>query len=530
MNGPAEPLAPPAATAPLRVQRITLTDFRAFPGPAPVSFELDGKNLLVYGENGAGKSSLFHALQDFFSLQPRRSLAEHKNVFSALPAADCQVRVEFVDQPGKPADWVDKKHPAGFQAWHLAHNIHAPSNSGDARVVDAARRSACLDYKSLLETNYRHGSEAINLFDLAVSAFLRDFRVTVEGGTETTISSLWSAIKRAEKDALVGTRSTKKEQKVRDACVAFNVAFRSALDRLLPDANGILQALGWSEVELTQLASPGVTYHTAHFRSDRRLDGLSLVPEITFRGKQLSRPQLFLNEARLSGLALALYLGGRLACVPAGESQALKLLVLDDVLVGLDHSNRLPVLDVLSSLFSDWQVVLLTHDRTWFEIALARFEAGLWRSVEIYEGNSDVTAPIPIVRNAEDRPAKDLLKKAKELLVTPYLEAAANYARQAFELVVRGACEAKEIRMPYRVYPKGFKKPLQAQDFLDQLTKWKAADNQKQGVWDAALKEVDLFKTVVMNPYSHPSAPNIPKDDIQRTIKAIEKLMELSKK
>ncbi len=35
---------------PLRIKQLTLTDFRAFPGPAPAHFDLDGKNLLVYGE------------------------------------------------------------------------------------------------------------------------------------------------------------------------------------------------------------------------------------------------------------------------------------------------------------------------------------------------------------------------------------------------------------------------------------------------------------------------------------------------
>src|ERR1035437_9550186 len=40
----------------------------------------------------------------------------------------------------------------------------------------------------------------------------------------------------------------------------------------------------------------------------------SLVPTLTYRGRPLERPQMFLNEARLSGLGLALYLGGRLAC------------------------------------------------------------------------------------------------------------------------------------------------------------------------------------------------------------------------
>ena len=530
------PAAADVATAapapqPLRIHTISLTDFRAFPGPAPAVFELGGKNLLVYGENGAGKSSLFHALQDFFSIKPSRALASHKNIFSQQSEETCKVSITFLGSSAQTFDWTTTRHPCN-------HDLKRPVADWadyffaetDPRVVDAARKSACLDYKSLLETNFKHGNGPINLFDLAVSSLLRDFRVTVVGGTESTISSLWNAIKQAEGDALRGTKSPKKEQQVRDACVAFNSAFRSALDRLLPKANEILQALGWSNVVLTGLSSPGVTYQTAHLRSARKLDGLRLTPSINFRDKPLDRPQLFLNEARLSGLALALYLGGRLACVPAGESQALKLLVLDDVLVGLDHSNRLPVLNVLSSLFADWQVVLLTHDRSWYEITLAHVAEGAWRSVEIYEGSPEGPAPMPIVRNAEDRPAKDLLKKAKELLITPYLEASANYTRQAFELAIRGACEAKDIRMPYRVYPKGFKKPLQAQDFLNQLTKWTASDKAKQAAWDAALKEVELFKTVVMNPYSHPSAPNIPKEEIQQAINAVETLLELAKK
>lgn len=36
--------------------------------------------------------------------------------------------------------------------------------------------------------------------------------------------------------------------------------------------------------------------------------------------------------------------------------------MLDDVVIGLNHSNRLPLLDVLNSMFVDWQIVLLTHD------------------------------------------------------------------------------------------------------------------------------------------------------------------------
>ena len=59
-----------AVVKPLRIETLTLTDFRAFPGPAPQHIEFAGKNLLVYGENGAGKSSIFHALRAVFSNAP----------------------------------------------------------------------------------------------------------------------------------------------------------------------------------------------------------------------------------------------------------------------------------------------------------------------------------------------------------------------------------------------------------------------------------------------------------------------------
>lgn len=36
-----------AKPKPLRIKRLTLTDFRAFPGPAPATFDFDSKNLLI---------------------------------------------------------------------------------------------------------------------------------------------------------------------------------------------------------------------------------------------------------------------------------------------------------------------------------------------------------------------------------------------------------------------------------------------------------------------------------------------------
>src|SRR3954462_12626134 len=91
---------------------------------------------------------------------------------------------------------------------------------------------------------------------------------------------------------------------------------------------------------------------------------------VSLHGRQLPLYSEFLNEARLSALALVIYLASLLESFPGGVTggpNPLKLLLLDDVLLGLDAANRIPVLEILRDEFRDWQICCLTHDRVWFE-------------------------------------------------------------------------------------------------------------------------------------------------------------------
>ena len=190
---------------PLRIQRLSLTDFRAFPGPAPVHFELEGRNLLVYGENGAGKSSLFHALREFFALQPSQPLHGYQNVFSGQAPEHTRVEVAFNDGLA-PACWWQQ--PASGVLGQFASNSvntahhghyteHHPTHitgGSDPRVMQAAQRRACLDYRALLDTNYKQGHGPVNLFGIAVEQLLHDYPVTVTGGTSSTIGALWAQV------------------------------------------------------------------------------------------------------------------------------------------------------------------------------------------------------------------------------------------------------------------------------------------------------------------------------------------------
>ncbi|MBS0492733.1 MAG: hypothetical protein JSS31_02055 [Proteobacteria bacterium] len=449
-------------------------------------------------------------------------MREHKNVFSGLPDTDCRVAVKFSNGDDW-VEWTTSRHPCISTARRPAGNWYSFAfGNADSRAISTAQRASFLDYRALLDTNYKQGNGPINLFDIAVEHLLRDFPVATAGGTSTTIGALWDAVVRSKP----GKHTNAALTRINQSCVDFNTAFRGAFPVLVPLVNELMQLLGWKDVEIKGFNTPGLTYNNARLKQNRAIDGQKLEPELSFRNHPLRTPQLFLNEARLSALGLSIYLAGRLACTPTATATALKLLVLDDVVIGLDYSNRLPLLDVLNSQFADWQIVLLTHDRNWFDLARSHLPEPGWNCVEVYEGDGAATAPMPIIRPTQNRPARALLAKAKELIATPYVEAAANYTRQAFELGVRAACELKKIEMRYTTDPKAH----QAQDFLDKLIGWTATGSVKQADWDAALARLRTLKNVVMNPYSHPDAPNIPKAEVEQAIGAVEIFLDLAAK
>jgi len=74
----------------------------------------------------------------------------------------------------------------------------------------------------------------------------------------------------------------------------------------------------------------------------------------------------FLNEARLSAFSVCLYLA---ALKTNPELFDYKILFLDDVLIGLDTSNRFPILYILKEEFKEHQIFVTTYDRHLFELA-----------------------------------------------------------------------------------------------------------------------------------------------------------------
>ncbi|MBU2809615.1 AAA family ATPase [Acidithiobacillus ferrooxidans F221] len=508
-------MSPPAVAPPpaLRLASLKLDNFRAF--PEPETFNLEGKNLLVYGENGSGKSSIFAALRALFRHpSPPPALNEKhafENKFKQPQGEPWSVDAVFTN--GKTVTWAN----TGLQ--------------GDKPLRDEiALKAAMLDYRALMETNHLHGEDRVNLFDVIVNTLLAGYGITspgvapfpTSGTAQVAISDYWATLQRVRER--IGMTTTGIPTYILQSCQGFNAGLNvalSAVNALLP---GLLHDLKQQDMLVKPLSFPGLVPHAEYWLEKRQYEGKTIWLEVDYRGEALQHPHLFLNEARLSALGLAIYLAGRLALVQQATGDAPKLLVLDDVLIGIDHSNRLPVLDVLQKHFADWQVVLLTHDKTWFDLARERLPKDDWACCEVYEGDPAATAPMPIVRPTKNEPARALLQKANDLLVNlGYVEAAANYARQAFEMGVRIAAQELKIKMEYRLDPAARK----AQDFLDKLKSWQGTANVPRADWKAATDRLGLLKNVVMNPYSHPSAPNIPKQEVADAIAAVTVFLDL---
>jgi len=407
--------APPIM--PLKIKTLAICDFRAFAGPVPVKIALNGKNLLVYGENGAGKSSIFHALNDFFSIEladaagRQARFADLRNRFSGLPPADGYVEVELDD--GKAvARWDQSQHPADI----------APAS--DTRIVNGAYRKAILDYRALLDTNYRHGSGDVNLFDVCVRVLLRDYPA-VHSGRQTRLFDLW---RRLETLLLRKQLRAREITDINALTASFNQGLRDALDQLRPKVDSLLVDLGWDDLKLTALTTPGLTYNNATSKAARAFQGTTVSPALTFRALTIPAPQTFLNEARLSALALAIYFAGRQVCAATLLADTPRLMVLDDVLIGLDQSNRLPVLQALDRHFPDWQIVLLTHDRVWFE--MARFHLADrkdWDALELFEEIEPTGGGRPILRPQNvDAVASNILTARKFRTAHEYPAAAVH--------------------------------------------------------------------------------------------------------
>ncbi|MCP4628756.1 MAG: hypothetical protein GY850_35400 [bacterium] len=205
--------------------------------------------------------------------------------------------------------------------------------------------------------------------------------------------------------------------------------------------------------------------------------------EIHYAGKPIKKPHLFLNEARLSAMAISIYLGMIKRHV---QGIPCKVLFLDDIFIGLDIANRLPLLEILDSEFPDYQIFITTYDKPWFEYARSFLEErSSWKTLEFYAQICDQGFEIPVIFDNQD-----LIVKAEKQLQQSDYKAAAIYTRSAFEKIIRKHCEKKKKLVVFKPQLKKYT----TEDFWIVI---------KDDVTRATKADIEKYRALVLNPFSH---------------------------
>lgn len=465
-----------------RITYIGLKNCRGYSEPCKINIP-QGENLLIYGENGSGKSSLYKALRDYFTSSREPLYSFQKNRHKQNQKGEITVRFSNFHASSKTRIFDQKEEEYSFTSEKSEHEIEF--------IKTASLVKGFLDYTDLLKV-YLYEEEQPNLFDLIVLHLLGD-HIPVQSGGDFKFRDRWEYLK-CKLIKKPYTRRDRSHQFALELLSDFETHLRHTLDLIFEELNHLLShyfdalnlKLGY---ELKSLDFDyGDNRNQWHIIADLRL-------KILMAGeKEINDYNLILNEARLSAIAICLYLSSLLTN-PSNVN--LKILYLDDVFIGLDSGNRLPIINILNEKFSEFQIFISTYDRHWFEIAqqhLSKHDNQQWKSIEIYAGKHDSNElTVPILVWGESNYEKGL--KYLHHRSNPDYPAAANYFRKALEEILSDHLpECEKITNDYTPIPnyKLSSLVIAAKSFLYKT--------------DNSTKEIDVIYgllNILLHPFSH---------------------------
>jgi len=437
----------------------------------------------LYGENGSGKSSLYQALN--LCLAPTTAIGDHRNIF--VTTNDGSVILEIGDGTNPPdkLEWDETSHPYTRPL-----------------IVEASKTKGFLDYRSLLETHFVHRRALnVNIFDLLVINLLANIENPVTHGSfpKELETIQFEALKR---------RTKSRTEKINSILSDYNAGLFARITELQTKTNDILKLFDQNVSIKLSVSGTGLSYNP----SNQSIENQEILLTVDYYGQDIPNHHHFLNEARLSAIAISIYLGALLLNPPS----QLRVLFLDDVLIGLDMSNRLPLLDILEKYFADWQIILATFDKVWFDMAWQRVkDLKTWEQGELY-CSRDNECDIPLYKGNTE-----YLNVAKNHLDIGDLRAAAIYIRAAYEKEIKHFCDRCNLPIRYCENPKDQK----SNDFWLVVKQLKL----KTGVdllGASVVTEVEAFRSTILNQLSHTAPVNLVRSEVEKAHSIISALRD----
>ncbi len=519
-----------------KISKVTFNNFKFFYQSIPINF--DRKHILAYGENGSGKSSLYWALYTFMQ-SVFKEPAEIRKYFE--PRHEENLINRFSAEPSNSGIQVELSDETGNTVLKEI-SINEINTKVDGLTKELTLGSDFINHHTLSRIYAYYHKEEINLFKIfehELLAFVAFKEPLVKVGEEITTENAelwWEYIKNE-----IPKFESKKQ--IEQYLKLFNDNFTTYLNTITEATNTYITDTFKEKFNIKFTYRPA-TYPLPESDEEPVEKGLKVkYPEIILTvvmltdkiqevdKKTIESPQSFLNEAKLSTIALAL----RLAILDEKFVEAYpKVLVLDDMLLSMDLSNREFVLNVILENYPDkYQIVFLTHQRGLFEDAKNAIQqhyaqkakiAGVielekqnslwleyWYAYEMYVGQDKNGIPIPKIM-----PSGGSLQKA-----IYYFRENIDYSACGNNL--RSALEEffKEL------IPASWKKASREKQMLDGLLKDAREYFNYLGFNTAILDKLDRYLKRALNKASHHN----PKADFyKKELEDIFQIFEVLKK
>lgn len=500
-----------------KINNVTFTDFKFFNGD--FSLDLLRKNVLIYGENGSGKSSIYWGLHCFLNSSAKTTQQVKKyfdnsntenivNIYS--DGSNSKIKVVFENGKGNESSYT------------ISYNTQ---NTNVTAMKEALISSDFLTYKIIFQIYNFRNSESIDLFPLWESDLLEtisfDINLNKVDGTSgnNNAKDWWDYIKDG-----ITPRPRMHDLQYRlfkNAEEGFNTSLRKYINSILENTNKFLEKFNQNfsvSIEYTPCIYDGFEKNSTTKRTHimERPEIILKVkhnsPRINAGKEILHKPHTFLNEAKLATIALSMrfaMLKERLNTV-----NGTKILVIDDLLLSLDMSNRELVLRILFNEFSDFQIIMLTHDKLFYEFTkhnIKRFSGENWLFWEMYE-KVENGIPKPYKRDS-----KSYLENAEYYFNKNEYDIAGNFLRKEAENFLK---KLLPKRMQYT-------KDYSLCDLNGLITN--SIVFATSNIIDTKLfNELDSYRKFVLNPTSHDSY-DVPKykSEIENCISTLKFLNEI---
>lgn len=521
----------------MKLHELHINNFKFFPKQDPNSplLKIDGKNLLVYGENGSGKSTIYWS------------------IYTLLESA-------FKTKNEDVSKYFEKNGEHGLV------NIHSPRNhkayikvvlkenslpdaeyyiDGEDSTIETARANSAIresgmasdfiNYRVIFRLHNLKHSKENNLFGWFEDEIFPYILIASINSTKS-VGDVLKELKKGpakvkdfdEIDKMVFPNAAmqhhaeeavkkdfKKYQKYERDLKKWNTKLKAYLQGIITRANTILTNDFQQNFE--------IRLEYTFSKTNITVDDLGWEDPIielkipVYNGKRnaIKRPHTFLNEAKWTSIGLSI----RLAIIKDWTNRPaqaqLKALVIDDMLLSLDMSNRDIVLNILLDRYvNDYQLIMLTHDRYFFELCKDKIQrkgqVNNWMNLEMYEDFDTATnkaKPFIIQDNGK-------VDKAWILFRSKDFSSSANMVRQATEKLCNYYLTNQEKLG-------GDYKPMKLDGLITKLiTKGTAA-----GLTAATLQDLKDYKDRIMNPSSHYDIEQpLFRNELKNAIETLDKL------